>query len=185
MREVEMIRASLVFVLCAALGSTASAQRATYTFFGESAWPCGPSYTPALAPVNVPRLGTSFRLNVAPSCSISMHAGMEVFLITGFSRTSFGALRLPFDVSVLTTHPILDSWGGTLHVSADWIQLMPWGSGMTPVEVAWDIPDDPLLVGLEFYQQVLGVCTEGGGSGNDWVRVWRGLSEAGRGRIGF
>jgi hypothetical protein len=180
-----MIRACLVFVLSFALGGVVSAQQASYAFFGESFWPCEPSYTPALVPVNVPRLGKTFRLKVAPSGSHSMHSSQEVFLITGFSRTAFGPLRLPYDVRVLTTDPLHDSWGGILYVSVDWIQLMPWGPGTTPVEVAWDIPDDPLLVGLEFYQQVLSVCSYGQGSGSDWLRVSRALSQAGRGRIGF
>lgn len=180
-----MIRACLVFVLCSVLGGSASAQRAIYNFFGEGAWPCLPSYRPALAPVNVPRIGETFRLLVAPSEYGFSHASHQVFLITGFSRTTFGSLRLPFDVRMLTTDPLHDSWGGNLYVSVDWIQLMPPGAGWTPIEVAWDIPDDPLLVGLEFYQQVLSVCSAGQSGGMDTIRVWRALSQAGRGRIGF
>jgi hypothetical protein len=145
----------LVIALACLAGSTL-AQSAAYTHFGTDC--SSTTWRPVtFRALGVPRIGTTFHVETESS-SGGVGGSTTTFLFTGVSRTSYGGLRLPFDVTTLRT--IGRDFCGLLYVSIDVNQQMPY-RGVQPqlVQVPFQVPNDPALVGQRLYQQVLQVVS--------------------------
>ena len=104
----------------------------------------GTSGTPALAPLpgELPWLGESFILDVS-----NLLASQPATLLLGASRTAWGTLPLPFDLTSIGMP------GCTLHVGGELTLPVPHTTGVGRVVLA--IPALPTLLGAAFYDQVV------------------------------
>ena len=140
MRSFVLSGLAAVLLLPAAL----SAQTASYTFFG-------PSCTTRNVHFKVfgtPRIGQSFQIEAPAVFSRGDFAG-GAWITTGPTR-----LSRPLDISVLTRPG--HSFCGFLLTSISILHPTPyvWSGGN--VKVTYPVPNDRSLLGLRFYQQVLG-----------------------------
>lgn len=133
-----------------------TAQKASYTFFGTG---CQNKNSKELVLFGVrgrPKLGGAFYVRAYSSFwsgLLSWPTGTTHFIITGFSNKNFATLRLPFDTSVLTRMPIFN-WCGHLRTSIISIHQIPRTKPPSVVETAFYVPNDRMLLGLHFFQQV-------------------------------
>lgn len=144
---------SLVLLLSA---TSLYAQSASYTFFG-SACTSGHRISPlAAVPISVsglPRLGSSF--DVITECSARYPWGNSrtVYLVTGLSDTSLGGIPLPFDISVIQPG---SPYCGFLLTSMELVMRVPTqGDYLAPAAMRFTIPNNPQLLGVTVFQQVL------------------------------
>jgi len=140
--------ASLVSLFAA----NAQGQNATYTFFGTPARVgCGPfSAFVQHTATGTPQLGSNFTINMPASNGDCGYLCNLWFVATGFSNTSFQGVPLPF-----TPGPFQSSLPscGSLRVSLDHIDFTTPTATSTSAQVNLAIPNNPNLVGLEFFQQ--------------------------------
>jgi hypothetical protein len=137
----------------ALLAAAASAQSAAYTHFGTDC--ASPNWTPVwFQAIGLPRPGTTFHVETEAS-SANPGSATTTFLCTGVSRTSYGSMQLPFDVTALNTGGI--TFCGLLYVSCDAVYWLPRVVSTRPVllQVPFPVPNDPRLLGATFYQQVV------------------------------
>ena len=132
---------------------------AAYTTFGLGCQ--GTRGIPFLVAVSPPRMGQTMQLVVG-----NLPIGRTPFLATGNSRTVWGGLTLPFDLSVIGMA------GCYAHISNETAIVLQntGGSAITSLT----IPSDIRLVGLRFYNQcyvfeptanILGMIASNGGEG--------------------
>ncbi len=120
-----------------------SAQTASYSYFGT-----GYSATPPFLVTGTPTLGGTITVQTHGTYSGLFEIGQSV-LIIGISDEIWGPLSLPFNLTGV---------GGPLLVSVD--LLIPVPTALYPatlVSIPVAIPNDPILLGLHFYQQVVQV----------------------------
>lgn len=152
-------------------------QQASYSFFGQGC----PQGEPPFRVIGVPRLGGTFAVETNGSCrGLCLDGGVEYWVLTGVSNTRMGTLPLPFDTSVFTGQygAYFTRFCGFLRTSMDSVIWTPAAS-QGPVQVVFTVPNNPGLLGMSFYQQVLGYTW------SSWV--WQAgfaLSRGGHGVIG-
>jgi hypothetical protein len=112
--------------------------RPSYATFGVGC--AGSAGTPELQLVNLPALGTTFRVDLV---NLPATAGFAYFVV-GFSNTVWNSTPLPLDLAILGMP------GCTGYVSADGSVLRPAAGG-----ASWSLPlpNNPSLAGLRFYVQ--------------------------------
>ncbi len=145
-----------------------SAQAASYTYTS------GMGYLKAL---NLPKLGTTFQVRVPnPGYDCSWyepnypHTKFRYYLATGVSNPKVSIPGL-----------------GTVFTSAEILTRTPWASCKNYwVTMSFPIPNSPHLVGVRFYQQVLGMRLDypGGWWGPGTPKITYFLSRGGIGVIG-
>jgi hypothetical protein len=148
-----MFRSSVPALVLSLLAAPATAQAAAYTHFGTNC--ASPTWTPVtFRALGVPRLGTTFHVETEASVA-SPCCSTTTFLCTGVSRTAYGSIPLPFDVSALNNGST--TFCGLLYVSIDATQWLPRVVSARPVlvQVPFAVPNDPRLLGQRFYQQVI------------------------------
>ena len=131
-----------------------SAPTASFMTFGSG---CG---SPALSLTNtqLPQLGGSFQIQLT---NLPTFRAGAVF--TGVSNTTWGGITLPFDLS------FLGGSGCTLYVSGE---IASPFTTHTSTTLSWgfNVPNDPGLAGVQFFNQGLvvdpltGLLTTNGGS---------------------
>ncbi len=127
---------TLVLLLPGMLG----AQAASYTYINQKA-PFKNPYTTMLQHVNLPKVGSAFRVRVAGSWRTPNWSYRQCWL--GIGVTNPG-LRI-------------DGLGGFLFTSADFLirtPMNPKGGPMTTSTMSFSIPNSSQLIGVKFYQQV-------------------------------
>lgn len=112
----------------------------TYMTFGAGCQ--GTSGTPALAPSTgqLPNIGQSFEITMTnlPNSGTAMG-------VLGFSKTAWGTIPLPFDLSIIgMTNCVL---------SVEAFVLVPVPYTGSTVKWSVSIPDSPVLLSEKFYQQ--------------------------------
>lgn len=151
-----MSPAILAAVAASSLLNLASAQQASYAFFGSLSGPA--FYGQHLTVSGSPRLGTTFSVAVAygapPGGCPNSGQSWAVWLLTGFSNRFWGSLPLPAQLGQ----------GFTLLVSPDVIQSQTlsshfscppgWASGAAP-SFSMVVPNITGLLGVRAYQQIL------------------------------
>jgi hypothetical protein len=117
-----------------------TAQVATYTYVAQKAPYSNPS-PPLLTALNLPKLGTTFQLQVPRSWVQRNRIGADYVLATGLSNPDV-------DIAVL---------GGFLFSSAEVLTPTPMSPLGIPgnVTMSLPIPNSVSLLGLGFHQQVL------------------------------
>ncbi len=145
-----MLRFATFVLACVASTGVASAQAASFTIFGPR---CQPTIAPELplSAVTLPRIGTTFTLRTDGSWQSFASSGTTLFLI-GDSRTRWGALPLPFDMSALSSVGL--RYYCTLQVAPSIVFALPVRQGArAPFDVQLPIPAQSSLVGVRVYQQ--------------------------------
>ena len=142
---------SLLPALLFLLPCAVEAQKASYTYFGTD---CvnGCTLTAQFKATTQPRIGQSFSVNVSGlHCSVGQ---TWFFLLTGVSKTKWGGVNLPAKLTfIVGGFSALGSGRCRLRVSPEFI---------TPISssiVKFQIPNSTLLLGVKFYQQVVGAGT--------------------------
>ena len=150
------MRTSLILMAVLTTLSAASTQSASYRIVGT---PCTTGrLTSGVGPVplsvrGLPRIGTSFTVVTEGSARYPWGSSRAVFLFTGFSNTSAGGLRLPFDVSTLFPG---EPFCGLLRTSAELRMPLPLVRDYRQaVGISFTIPNDRTLIGIRFFQQVM------------------------------
>ena len=121
-----------VLALCAAL----PAQAASYTYIDQKA-PYSNRNPPMLTALNLPKIGTTFKIQVPAS-------------------------NIPFTPSYLglglnSPNVPIPALCGYLFTSADVVMLTPLAPTPGMTTMSFPIPNSPQLVGVRFYQQVFQV----------------------------
>ncbi len=120
-----------------------AAQAASYTYINQPGQTTGPYMLTAL---NLPRVGTTFKVQVPNAWSLGWAHGP---FFDQYTYLALGTKNPNIPIPAL---------GGFLFTSAD-IVMAPWNQqrlGGT-VTVSFQIPNSSQLVGVRFYQQVLAV----------------------------
>ena len=159
-------------VACWAASSICSlvGQSASYTYFGAPGTVgCGPFGAQVIhTAVNLPKLGSTFQVDVPASSGMCPYLCNMRFFMTGLSNTSFQGVPLPYF-----------SFGacGMLRVSMDVIEVMPMGSSTGATFAStFVIPNAPNLAGLSFYQQSVSLTyILGGLNATAWGRAGHGV----------
>ncbi len=134
----------LALVLSFALLSGAvDAQAASYTYIDQKA-PYQNWNPPMLTALNLPKVGTSFQVQVPAGWS------------SGFASASYW---LGFGVS--NPNAPFPLWMGFLYTSADVVVATPRRPTAQMVTMSFPIPNSTQLLGVRFFQQVLRVADLG------------------------
>mgnify|MGYP003650543278 FL=1 len=137
----------------AMIATHAVGQNATYSYFGTAAKvACSPVQQAVQhTALNLPRIGTTFMVQLPASNGPCSYLCNLMFVTTGFSNTSFQGVALPYTPLPFTT-PVPTC--GSLLVSLDHIDFAPTGTtGGAMAQIALQIPNATNLIGLNFYQQ--------------------------------
>lgn len=166
-------------LLLAGLAAPATAQNATYTYFGTPARvSCSPVQTVVQhTALGTPQLGTTFTVQMPASNGDCSYLCNLWFLATGFSNTTFQGVPLPYTPPLFGA-PVPSC--GSLLVSLDRIEAASLGAGTgSQVQFSLQIPNATNLVGLEFFQQPFAFTFVLGGLNTI------ALGRAGHGTIGY
>ena len=126
-----------------AVCSTLPAQAASYTYINQKAPYTNPS-PPILTALNLPKVGTSFQVQVPAGWS------------SGFASASYW---LGFGVS--NPNAPFPLWMGFLYTSVDVVVATPRRPTAQMVTMSFPIPNSTQLLGVRFFQQVLRVADLG------------------------
>ena len=163
--------AGLVLMLATPL----AAQTASYSYIDQKAPYANPAFGPLLTAVNLPKVGTTFKVQVPHPYTI------------GFIGPFLPYLSVDFYLALGVSNPNLPIPGmsGYLFTSAE-IVLTAFPNTSGPVvTMSFPIPNSPQLVGVSFYQQVLSVLSSyPGGIWNFPTTSCFALSRGGHGVIG-
>jgi len=151
------LRSSILAGVVLMFAMPVSAQAASYTYINQKApyQNAGLGFpSPMLTALNLPKIGTTFQVQVPGNCSFSMCLGFgssceQQIPVTFQYVLAFGVSNPNVPVAML---------GGFLYSSAEVrvpapYTFSPWGF----VKMSFPIPNSPQLVGVRFYQQVLGM----------------------------
>ncbi len=109
----------------------------------------GSNSTPALFSQDLPRINAPFTIQVSPlPITIGFPPGLMAF-VYGFSKTIWGNFVLPYDLGNLGV------FGCFAHVAVDVIIPMTYGPANTSLQFTLNIPNDPSIVGVNFYNQAV------------------------------
>ena len=135
-----------------------SAQAASYTYINQKA-PYKNQNPPMLTALNLPKVGTTFKVQVLATQSLS-----PTYLAFGVSNPN---VPIP-------------AWNGYVFTSAEIVVPTPSRSGwLSMTTMSFPIPNSPGLLGVRFHQQVFNASV------NPWTGwVWFRLSRGGVGVIG-
>jgi len=149
-----------------------AAQEASYSYTS------GVGY---LTAKNLPKLGTTFQVLVPNE---------NYFFGCGWYEPQYPHTKYRFFLATGVSNPRLPipALNGTLFTSAEILTPAPWGASckQASVTMSFKIPDSPSLVGVRFYQQVLGMQLDypGGWFGPGTPKITYFLSRGGMGVIG-
>ena len=154
---------TMVLAFTFLLPGVVDAQQASYTYINQKA-PDKNWNSPGLTALSLPRIGTTFKIQVPAS-------------------------NIPFTPSYLglglnNPNVPVPALGGYLFTSADVVMLTPPApiAGMTTM--SFPIPNSPQLVGVRFYQQVLQIYYSPWSTHSPYSHQFRFLSRGGVGVIG-
>ncbi|MHC4079555.1 MAG: hypothetical protein ACYST0_14070 [Planctomycetota bacterium] len=123
-----------------------AAQQASYTYINQKA-PYSNPKTPMLTALNLPKVGTTFKVQV-PSNTVG-----------GFGGGPWWYWRCYLALGVKNPNIPVPGLGGFLFTSADVVVPVNVVNQVGGVTMSFPIPNSPQLVGVRFYQQVLEVQT--------------------------
>jgi len=160
------MRRNILSALVAALFVPAclTAQKASYTFPKNMTPGCLDSKNNEVVIFNVtgvPKVGASFSVTTRTSAwwgSMFKLYSRQVWILTGYSKTRFANLNLPFDPRVICRRSC-----GLLRTSLIVVTPVPLGNPTQTSTIKFHVPNDSRLVGLSFYQQAMEVFIEYGG----------------------
>lgn len=124
-----------------------AAQAASYGYLDQKA-PYANAVPTMFTARNLPKLGTTFQVEVANSWDPLRWASGQLIMLGAYHHLAFGLRNPDAPIGAL---------GGFLFSSAEIVLPAPWNrkQAFGTVTMAFPIPNAPQLLGVRFYQQVL------------------------------